>query len=130
MIKQDKLFIVLVCFSFALFLVLGSNFISNLGSFEDQVRAEEEEGCTTDADCSTEPPYEICFDEVCLKGDVNNDGEINMSDFSDFKEDYISFVLEGWDVSLERSDFNVDETVSLSDYGIFVQSYRTVNFLD
>lgn len=130
MIKQDRIFIVLVCFSFALFFVLGNNFISNLGSFEDQVRAEEEEGCTTNADCSTEPPYEICFDEVCLKGDVNNDGEINMSDFSDFKEDYISFVLEGWDVSLERSDFNVDETVSLADYGIFLQSYRMVNFLD
>ncbi len=91
----------------------------------------EPQGCSTNADCSREAPYEICFvkERICLKGDVNNDGNINMDDFSEFIKDFISFKENGWSVNLRRSDFNYDDRISMADYSIFVQSYRIVRVM-
>ncbi len=123
-IKRIRM-LVLFLFVTSLGLFLLGNYELGLG---EKVEAQEV-GCTIDEDCSSEAPYEICFDEVCLKGDVNNDGSIGMGDFSAFKEDYISFVQDGWDESLKRSDFNIDERISMVDYSLFVLSYRIFNLL-
>ncbi len=96
-------------------------------------RAEEGtpgEGCNVNADCRREAPYEICFEKKCLRGDVNNDGRIDASDFGEFKKDFVVFKQSGWGESLRRSDFNMDSSLSMADYSIFVKSYRLVNKID
>ena len=86
--------------------------------------------CATTADCSQEAPYEICFNDVCLRGDVLNNGVISMSDFAEFRKDFASFKRNGWTDALMRSDFNMDGRISMADFSIFVSSYRLVNGLD
>jgi hypothetical protein len=86
--------------------------------------------CATTADCSQEAPYEICFNDVCLRGDVLNNGVISMSDFAEFRKDFASFKRNGWADALMRSDFNMDGRISMADFSIFVSSYRLVNGLD
>ncbi len=84
-------------------------------------------GCSTNADCRREPPYEVCHGEVCLVGDVNNDGSVAPKDFVAFKEDFVAFKTKGWNDSLVRSDFDQDGSISMKDYGVFVRSYRIYN---
>ena len=92
--------------------------------------------CESDGDCRNEPPYEICsmrnigFGSVCLRGDINNDGEINMQDFVEFREDFASFREGGWNDSFVRSDLNMDGRLSMIDYAILVRSYRLLQALD
>ncbi len=91
---------------------------------------DDEKSCNVDADCSNEiPPYEICFDGSCLRGDVNNDGMIDMKSFSLFMDDFIFYKNNGWDPALKRSDFNEDGRISMADYSIFVYSYRKLRGL-
>ncbi len=87
-------------------------------------------GCKVDADCRKVAPYEICFQEICLRGDVNNDGKIGAEDFKLLKADTIEFYKSGWKQGLRRSDFNIDDRISLHDYSWFVVSYRIYNGLD
>ena len=87
--------------------------------------------CTTNDDCRNEAPYEICSGRgVCLRGDVNNDGVINIADFGEFKEDFISYRESGWDDAFARSDLNMDGRISMADYGILMKSYRIERRLD
>ena len=92
---------------------------------EDVLPPEGE--CESDADCRRQSPYEICFKNECLLGDVNNDGSIDGSDFAEFKKDFVVFKQSGWGESLKRSDFNIDNRLSMADYSIFVRSYRLFN---
>jgi|GEM_PF-4664716 len=85
--------------------------------------------CEKTEDCFRRPPYEICFNEYCLRGDINNDENVAMADFEEFKKDYIVFQTDGWNMGLRRSDLNMDERISMEDYGIFVNAYRLVNRL-
>ncbi len=73
------------------------------------------------------PPYEVCFDGVCYKGDINNDGKININDFIKFKKDFFDYKKNGWDKKFARSDLNNNNTLSIKDYSIFVKSYHIVN---
>ena len=86
--------------------------------------------CSTDEDCRRNAPYEICFQETCLRGDINNDSSINMDDFHEFIKDFISFKERGWETELRRSDLNDDGRISMGDYSIFVMSYRISNRID
>jgi len=86
-------------------------------------------GCKTNADCNTEVPYEVCLKNTCFKGDVNGDGQINITDFVEFKKDFMSFKQNGWSEPLKRSDFNLDKKISLADYSIFVETFRAVRGL-
>ena len=94
--------------------------------------AQELSECLIDAHCRTEPPYEVCFASagVCLRGDVNNNEEVSMSDFNTFREDFVSYKKNGWSDTLKRSDLNEDERISMADYSIFVHSYRIFRSLD
>jgi hypothetical protein len=86
-------------------------------------------GCKTNADCNTEVPSEVCLKNTCFKGDVNADGQINITDFVEFKKDFMSFKQNGWSELLKRSDFNLDKKISLADYSIFVETFRAVKGL-
>ncbi len=88
--------------------------------------------CSSDSDCRGEAPYEICLASrgFCLRGDVNNDGSINMKDFEEFNKDFVSFRKNGWSTNLRRSDFNQDNRISMADYSIFVLSFRLATGLD
>jgi hypothetical protein len=88
------------------------------------------EGCVTDDDCRGQAPYEKCFENTCLRGNVNNDGRIGMGDFVTFKKDFIQFKRSGWSEDLRRSDIKIDGSISMADYSLFVKSYRAVNKLD
>lgn len=87
------------------------------------------EKCQVSDDCSREVPYEVCFNETCMKGDINDSGSVSMADFDKFKQDYILFNTGGWDDNLKRSDLNMDGKVSMEDYSMFVGVYRLVNRL-
>ncbi len=108
------------------------DFVNIVDCSATRAKSESNEGCSSNADCSREPPYEICFvkERICLKGDVNNDGRISMSDFNEFAKDFVSFRRNGWSTSLRRSDLNEDRRISMADYSIFVISYRRVTGLD
>ena len=88
------------------------------------------EGCVTDDDCRAQAPYEKCFENKCLRGNVNNDGRIGMGDFVTFKKDFIAFKKSGWSENLRRSDIKIDGSISMADYSLFVKSYRVINELD
>jgi hypothetical protein len=87
-------------------------------------------GCTTDEHCRAQAPFELCFKNTCLPGNVKNDGKIGMPDFVNFKEDFVSYKMNGWSEILRRSDINTDGRISMSDYSVFVKSYRLVNGLE
>ena len=92
---------------------------------------EPDVDCLADEDCRREVPYEICLTSrgFCLRGDVNNDGVINMTDFDLFKQDFASFKKSDGD-DFRRSDFNIDGRISMADYSIFVKSYLVIRGLD
>ncbi len=83
--------------------------------------------CQEDSDCRREPPYEVCFHNMCMLGDVEGDGAVGPRDFVAFKEDFLKFKTEGWSDELKRSDFLDDERVSMADYSVFVWAYRLFN---
>lgn len=90
--------------------------------------------CQAASDCSRNAPFEACWvlstkTGHCLKGDVNNDGNISMKDFQEFRKDFLAYKKGGWLESLRRSDFNEDERISMADYSVFVLSYRKINGL-
>lgn len=87
-------------------------------------------GCTIDEHCRAQAPFELCFKNTCLPGNVKNDGKIGMPDFVNFKEDFVSYKMNGWSEILRRSDINTDGRISMSDYSVFVKSYRLVNGLE
>jgi hypothetical protein len=88
--------------------------------------------CNSNVDCSRVAPFEICHPvrNVCLRGDVLNNGVVALNDFIQFKADYVSYNLYGWNEDLKRSDFNEDQKITMSDYGVFVRSYRIFKGLD
>jgi hypothetical protein len=62
---------------------------------------------------------------ACSYADINEDGSIDMTDYSLFVEDYLDYRDE--DIYNERSDFNEDQAVTMSDYALFVTCYLENN---
>lgn len=94
-------------------IALSSDQIAQLYAYTDFENMEDDEDPTPD-DPTPDP-------DDCANMDVNEDGEITLSDYSLFVEDYVdnrhNNQYQG------RSDFNEDEDLTLSDYALFVACY-------
>lgn len=86
--------------------------------------------CQSVSDCRPEAPYEICFKNSCLRGDVLKNGEISFNDFETLKKDFLEYKKNGWNLEMRRSDLNGDFRLSMADYSVFVNSYRIVKELE
>lgn len=106
------------------------NLFCKRGVYEMSGSVTVEIFCDTGEDCQRKAPYEVCFQNSCLNGDVNNDGKINVNDFIEFKKDFTFFKEVGWRDTFKRSDLNSDQRISMADYSIFVRSYRLFNKID
>lgn len=58
---------------------------------------------------------------VAIPEDINNDGEINLADYSIFVQDYVA--CKQSNNCNSRSDLNQDDLVNLQDYVIFLEAY-------
>ncbi len=73
------------------------------------------------SDPPDDPEQPPAPDDPDLRGDLNKDGKISVTDYSLFINDYLEFVTtENFNV---RSDFNGDHKISISDYSAFIKAY-------
>lgn len=72
---------------------------------------------------SGQPLFQSVFAERFSRGDVNQDGKVNMEDFAYLAANYDPYHRTGQHIGPGRGDFSGDNLADQADYALFVQNW-------